>query len=73
MTEKEFCIWLKGYIEIHQFTPNATEWGVICKKLEEVSDVKPTQIPLGQIKRGEILGNPQWGQGGILMTNNPTC
>jgi hypothetical protein len=73
MTEKEFCIWLKGYIEIHQFTPNATEWGVICEKLKGVE--VDTYLFANFTQRGQILGNPpsRWGDGGILNTNNPSC
>jgi hypothetical protein len=38
MDYKDFCIWLKGYVEIHKHPPISEEWEVIVSKLESISD-----------------------------------
>ncbi len=83
MTEKEFCTWLKGFVEIHQFTPTSTEWGVICEKLKSINNrqINPAMADKIWTNFAPYMGNPptptpaplKWGDGGVMNCNKPEC
>lgn len=40
MTDKEFIIWLKGFITAcHEFSPTPKQWDIIKEELEKVNSV----------------------------------